>query len=103
MSSNGVHVGLSFIVSHSALSSPPIWERRAAELLRGSHRVAASASGFFPARLSLSQRASPNTGNFQVPTLRAHLSRHHSFVHVIDPCVSGMDSFNVRCTFIDKW
>ena len=63
MSSSGEHSELSFVVSHSAFSSPPIWERRAAEFLRGS------------------QRASPNTGNFQFPTRRAHHSRHRSVVH----------------------
>ena len=47
MSSSGAHSGPSLVVSHSAFSSPPSWERRAAESARGSLRVAASASGCF--------------------------------------------------------
>ena len=47
MWSNGAHSGPSLVVSHSAFSSPPSWERRAAESARGSLRVAASARGCF--------------------------------------------------------
>ena len=47
MPSNGAHSGPSLVVSRSAFSSPPSWERRAAESIRGSLRVAASASGCF--------------------------------------------------------
>ena len=46
-SSSGMHSGPSFVVNHSAFSSLPDWERRAATLARGSHRLAASASGCF--------------------------------------------------------
>ena len=72
MSSNGVRSGLSFVVSHSAFSSPPIGERHAAEFLRGSHRVAASArccfqlvslllSGRIPTRATSGSRLGEST------------------------------------------
>ena len=74
-SSSGVYSRPSFAVSHSEFWSPPIWVRRAVRHLRGSHRIAASASdccqlvGLFLSGLA------PTRATFGICP-----SRHRSFV-----------------------